>query len=905
MFSDSSEKGGEVRTIIENKKEKKEVADKEVAEGWYEVSKELNLNAEGSLAAWKNGWNHEENLMRKDLPFDKPRAQLGIWVKNFEEVEKKKRKIISTEEIVKWWEHRGETGLKSKESAEAWGDGWDYGEIERRLGTIIPDANWEEVKESSNIPVNQERTLAQEKERAKMKLIKFSWAFAISEEEEERLKPVYKSGINKATKTEEVRELSTDYSKKIAYDQIKCALVDFLPPLKESDLSPDSQSYIRELINDSVSSKVKDVKSAKWARNSVLKNIREIKQDLKLKKNLREAFVERINTALKLIENNNWKISLEKIDGKEWIEVLNIPNESGEIYQKVSGDLLAKLKDKIKKVDNEGKPWSQELSSEELKSLARSFLYDKINYAFRSYSQTEVAGEEEVEIIMVESVVAAVKKLAISKLKKQIEEKINLAKEINEREEKTDDEIKELIGELDSFTKWSREKDGSNQKEAIRDREKELYTYLELLRYEFYLSIIQKAEKVSRIDEIEKEMGDNMKWGNLPPGRKISDLHQALNNQKALINLKEIVNNKVIPTEIKEINEQLEQLNKLRIQATKAEKNAYEELKEEASAKELELMKAKHQQVNDGGEKWEFDLTEEHKELIENAKNKDKLLTNLGTIEKNFQFRSDFYKVAGINHSPENNQLIDDYQKIKELSGEKAGSVYEENGWKDPSKINEKGFASLDGENYLYDVRNTSLLQAEAIKELQEKIAAARKEADNDNATSEERVAWLKVLEGFNEEWVEKGQDELTKDARREALKKEGNNLKLVLERLSKNEIQSIWDDMFNKNEHGKDPTKLEELVGERINSLDDNYADKQNRNKNSLNKVKETLKNHLKFRIDFLETIGDEGEKFEDEFIYNYQNKGLVERTRILLFSCQQNYSKASRGGSSRRGED
>jgi hypothetical protein len=55
MFSDSSEKGGEVRTIIENKKEKKELADKEVAEGWYEVSKELNLNAEKSLAAWKNG----------------------------------------------------------------------------------------------------------------------------------------------------------------------------------------------------------------------------------------------------------------------------------------------------------------------------------------------------------------------------------------------------------------------------------------------------------------------------------------------------------------------------------------------------------------------------------------------------------------------------------------------------------------------------------------------------------------------------------------------------------------------------------------------------------------------------------------------------------------------------------
>jgi len=62
--------------------------------------------------------------------------------------------------------------------------------------------------------------------------------------------------------------------------------------------------------------------------------------------------------------------------------------------------------------------------------------------------------------------------------------------------------------------------------------------------------------------------------------------------------------------------------------------------------------------------------------LIKNAENKAKLLTNLRAIEKHFQFRTGFYKNAEITPSPENDQLIDNYQKIRGISGERAGLIY-------------------------------------------------------------------------------------------------------------------------------------------------------------------------------------------------------------------------------------
>jgi len=61
--------------------------------------------------------------------------------------------------------------------------------------------------------------------------------------------------------------------------------------------------------------------------------------------------------------------------------------------------------------------------------LQKSFTYDKIT------------DEGEIETINVESVVTVVKNLAISRWKKQIENKIAFAKSINEQKEKHDDEV--------------------------------------------------------------------------------------------------------------------------------------------------------------------------------------------------------------------------------------------------------------------------------------------------------------------------------------------------------------------------------------------------------------------------------------------------------------------------------
>ena len=73
-----------------------------------------------------------------------------------------------------------------------------------------------------------------------------------------------------------------------------------------------------------------------------------------------------------------------------------------------------------------------------------------------------------------------------------------------------------------------------------------------------------------------------------------------------------------------------------------------------------------------------------------------------------------------------------------------------------------------------------------------------------------------------------------------------------------------------------KNYNELEKLVGDRIEALDDKYTDSQYRNKESLEKVKEKAKERLKFRTDFLATVGGSEEKLSDDFIYDYQNKGL-----------------------------
>lgn len=846
----------EKRTITKNKQEE---ASEKVAEEWYKVSSELGLSAEGSLVAWKNGWNppgeKDFKRKRKDLPYNKPKA-LGIWVKEFEKVEKKEKKI-STDEIVKWWEHSQETGLKAKESANAWSNGWNYNEIKNGRGSITPN-----VEESFNIPVDQKKSLAEEKDKAKVELIEFFWFPGIGKEEGSKLES-YKEGIDKATKSEEVQRLLKDYIREIVSDQIKYKLDNSTFSIQESDLTTESQDSIRTLADGSTSS---EVETTKKTRNSVLQDIETIEEKFSIKKILRELFVGEVKDRLELIEKNSWKISFEKIDEKEWddyiINGLDIRNDDIDAYQKVNSDLITKLKGEVEKTDNEGKTWEPAFTNEDWEELEKNFIYSK------------VADEEEIETIDVGSVVAAVKRLAVNRWKKKIEEKISLAKEMIEKEERTDSEVEKLIDELDSIAKWDEEGSDSNQKEALQDKKKEFHAQLESLKYEFYLSIIKKAEELPEIDEIEGKIRKNMKGEHLPPEKKVSNLHQDLNNQKALINLKGIVNDKVIPTEVEEINEQL---SKLLICATAAERNAYHELNKEGAVdkKELELKKAKYLKVNNKEEKWKYDLTEEQKGLIRNSEDKAKLSASLREIEKHFQFLTEFYDSAKITPSPENNQLIAEYRKIKRLGGRKAGLIYKD-GWEDPSKINEEGLATLDeGNSYPYDVRNISRLQAEIMEELQKKIDEVKKTIDT--ATSEKRASLLKELLSFNEEWIEEGGDESIQKARQEALNQKRSKLEQALRDLFGKEIRSIWDDMLDEEKYGKDYNKLEELVGDRIKALDDKHVDNEGRSKDSLNKIKEAIKNRLKFRADFLEVSGDnKGEELSDEFIYSYQNKGL-----------------------------
>jgi len=137
-----------------------------------------------------------------------------------------------------------------------------------------------------------------------MKLIKFFRAFNISQEEENKLDD-YKKEINEINKTEEIQELLKISFKRIAYDQIKQALNDFLPSLKESDLAPESQNDIRELVNEDAGSKVKDAKSAKKIRNGILGEIETIKGLFDTEKELREDFSEEIKNRLELVKKNS------------------------------------------------------------------------------------------------------------------------------------------------------------------------------------------------------------------------------------------------------------------------------------------------------------------------------------------------------------------------------------------------------------------------------------------------------------------------------------------------------------------------------------------------------------------------------------------------------------------------
>lgn len=883
--------GGVERTIIRNKKEVKETSDNKLAQFWFEARKETKLTAEKSKEAWLNGWNPpklEKNLSRKDLPYNKPRGELGIWIKKFEEVEKKTRKKIETEEIVKWWENRGTTDLNAEKSAGAWGNGWNYEEIKDGLGTIVPQGERNE-KSIYNIPVEQKKTLVHEKEEAKMKLIKFFRAFDINKEEELDDLKGWKKGINEAEEAKVIQELLKNYFKKIAYDQINYSLTS--SSLEKSVLSKESQSNIIELANESADSKVKDAKHAEQIRSSILGEIEATKIALEFKELTRNIFIEEIKNRLELAKEDNWVISLEKIDDKEWddyISKLDTRIDGGEVFQKVSDDLLIKLKEEIKKADNESKLWEPGFTDEDWEALKNSFTYNKT-------ASGEGVNPRDIKTINIESVVAAVKKMAISRWEKKVEEKIELAKEMISREERDGDEAKKLIEELDSIAQWETEKDGSNKKEALKSEGGELNRNLELLRYNFYLSEIKKIKDIDKIDEIGGEIGKKIRISHLPPGKKIGDLDQALFNQKARIVLEEVVNNSVIPDKVREIDEEL---NKLRSRVTEEEKNAYNELNENGAVdkKELELMKTKHLQVNGVNSKWGYDLPEEYRDLIKNSENKDKLSANLRKIEVHFQFRSDFYQAAEIDRSSEKNQLIDKYRELSKRlrwGGKQAGLVYK-NGWEDPDAINEEGFANLDGEKYIYDVRRESKLQAEIMQELQNKIDEA--ESKIDNSTLEERAVLSKEFLSFNEEWVEKGENELAKEARRGSLEQKKTRLDQVLRKLAQKEIQSIHDDMLDKDKYDRDYDKLEELVGDRIRALDDKYKDGEGRSKDLLEKLKEATKDYLRFRADFLavagkhkeittivdgeneewEATGEKEEEFSDEFIYGYQDKGF-----------------------------
>ena len=98
------------------------------------------------------------------------------------------------------------------------------------------------------------------------------------------------------------------------------------------------------------------------------------------------------------------------------------------------------------------------------------------------------------------------------------------------------------------------------------------------------------------------------------------------------------------------------------------------------------------------------------------------------------------------------------------------------------------------------------------MKELQDKIDEAKKMIDT--ATSEERASLLKDLLSFNEEWIERDEnDESVKEARKGALNSKKTKLKGVVRELTEKEeqerresiekeIQSIWDDMLKEDKY-------------------------------------------------------------------------------------------------------
>jgi len=174
------------------------------------------------------------------------------------------------------------------------------------LGTIIPNSG--KIVEGSTynkIPVSQQKTLAENKEEAKMELIDFLRVFA-SEEEKNKLS-LYKEKINGAVKADEIKGLLKTFLKKIVHDQIKQALADFSPSLEESDLAPESQNDIRELTNENedANSKVKDANSARKIRDDILEEIETIKSLFEAEKELRKSFIEEIKIRLELAKNNN------------------------------------------------------------------------------------------------------------------------------------------------------------------------------------------------------------------------------------------------------------------------------------------------------------------------------------------------------------------------------------------------------------------------------------------------------------------------------------------------------------------------------------------------------------------------------------------------------------------------
>ncbi|MEG7978784.1 MAG: hypothetical protein NY202_02555 [Mollicutes bacterium UO1] len=133
---------------------------------------------------------------------------------------------------------------------------------------------------------------------------------------------------------------------------------------------------------------------------------------------------------------------------------------------------------------------------------------------------------------------------------------------------------------------------------ALKNQNHEVYSNLELLRYEFYAFQIKNAQTLTETEKVEKEIGEKLRGKYLPKGKKLSNLFEALNNKAAFIVLERAINNTVVPSDVDKINQEL---SVMRARATKGQEYAYHELNKggEVDKKELELMKAKHLQVDD------------------------------------------------------------------------------------------------------------------------------------------------------------------------------------------------------------------------------------------------------------------------------------------------------------------